>query len=614
MNRFRHVMPFGAQLEETGVRFRLWAPSARGVELQIGTTTVPMTRLADGWYEQLVAEANAGTRYMFRIDGATRVPDPASRWNPDDVHGPSVVTDPWAFAWKDADWQGRPWEDAVIYELHIGAFTPAGTFQAAIERLGALVALGVTAIELMPVADFPGRRNWGYDGVLPFAPDSSYGTPPDLKELVQAAHARGLMMLLDVVYNHFGPDGNYLHVYAEPFFNPRHQTPWGAAINFDGERADTVRSFFVHNALYWLEEFRFDGLRLDAVHAIADDRRPDIIEELTSAVQAGPGRTRRIHIVLENDHNTARYLRKSEQGAPRYATAQWNDDVHHAAHVLASGESDGYYVDYAKMPLRDLGRGLAEGFVYQSDPSVYRDGQARGDSTAGLPITAFVNYLQTHDQVGNRAFGDRLHHVAPAAPLRALVAALLLAPSPPLLFMGEEFGASSPFQFFCDFRGDLAAAVTAGRRNEFGRFARFADEEARARIPDPNDPATFERSKLKWAERERPPHAQWLAWYTRLLQLRQQWIVPRLSALQLGQYRLLADDALLVQWPAGGEMLQLLVKTGAGLKALPPAVRALPASAQLIFPTIDEAESIQPWTLRWSFSSLADAALTRTGG
>lgn len=611
MDRYRHDMPFGAQLESGGVRFRLWAPSARTVELQLGEQTMPMMPLAAGWYEQLVATANADTRYLFRIDGTTRVPDPASRWNPEDVHGPSVVTDPLTFAWSDDGWQGRPWEEAVIYELHVGTFTPEGTFRAAIERLDALVELGIAAIELMPVAEFPGRRNWGYDGALLFAPDASYGRPADLKALVQAAHARGLMVLLDVVYNHFGPDGNYLHLYAKPFFNPRHQTPWGAALNFDAAHAETVRAFFIHNALYWLEEFRFDGLRLDAVHAIADERRPDIIEALTSAVRAGPGRTRQVHIVLENDGNTARYLQRNEQGGPRCATAQWNDDVHHAAHVLACGEADGYYADYASAPLRALGRGLAEGFVYQGERSAYRDQTPRGDSTAGLPLTAFVNYLQTHDQVGNRAFGERLHQIAPAAPLRALVAVLLLAPSPPLLFMGEEFAASSPFQFFCDFHGELAAAVTAGRRNEFRRFARFADEAARTRIPDPNDAATFARSKLKWEEREQGQHARWLSWYRLLLRLRQRWIAPRAAALRRGQYRLFEDDTLLVQWPAQDEVLQLLVKTGGSLQSLPRSWTAPPSAARVIFPNDDDqAAAVQPWAVRWWLSAPADAMVS----
>ncbi len=300
-----HLMPFGAQTSAGGaVEFRLWAPGAPRVEVELACARahamLELHARGGGWYSTTVENVEAGARYAFRIDGGITVPDPASRWNPQDVHEASAVFDPCAFEWPDANWRGRAWEEAVIYELHIGTFTPAGTFAAAIAQLDYLVRLGVTAIEIMPVADFPGARNWGYDGVLPFAPDSSYGTPDDLKRLVAAAHACGLMAILDVVYNHFGPEGNYLHAYAPQFFSQKHQTPWGAAINFDGEHARTVRDFFIHNALYWLEEFHFDGLRIDAVHAIADDTEPDIVTELAFAMRRGPGRERYVHLILEN--------------------------------------------------------------------------------------------------------------------------------------------------------------------------------------------------------------------------------------------------------------------------------------------------------------------------
>ncbi len=561
----RHTMPFGAEWGlTTGARFRLWAPGATRVELELargpGREILPMTVLPDGWFEARVADAVPGTRYGFRVEDRLTVPDPASRWNPDDVHGLSAVVDPFAFDWPDDAWRGRPWEEAVVYELHVGTFTAAGTFRAAIERLDDLVDLGVTAIELMPVADFPGARGWGYDGVLPFAPDAAYGTPDELKALIAAAHARGLMVLLDVVYNHFGPEGNYLHVYAQDFFNPRHQTPWGAAVNFDGERARTVRDFFVHNALYWIEEFHFDGLRLDAVHAIADDSRPDIVEEIAATVRAGPGRDRHVHIVLENDHNQARYLRRDGAQCPALATAQWNDDIHHALHVLAVGETDGYYADYAERPLHQLGRCLAEGFAYQGDPSPYRGGQLRGEPSAHLPATAFVVFTQTHDQVGNRAFGERIAALADPPVLRAAIACTLLSPAPPMLFMGEEFAASSPFLFFCDFGPDLAAAVTRGRREEFGRFARFRDPAVQASIPDPNAPATFARSKLDWTERDRGTHREWLEFYRRCLRVRRERIVPHLAGMAPGGDFQADDDGLLaVRWRlAGGMDLQLV--------------------------------------------------------
>jgi maltooligosyltrehalose trehalohydrolase len=565
-----HRMPFGAELAGEGsVRFRLWAPAARRIELCLdqggAERLIDMPHLEAGWYQLVTREARVGDRYRFRIDGDLRVPDPASRYQPADVHGPSEIIDPRAFQWQDQDWQGRPWEETVLYELHPGTFSPQGDFRGIEERLDYLRDIGVTAVELMPVADFPGQRNWGYDGVLPYAPDATYGRPEELKHLIQTAHQKGLMVFLDVVYNHFGPEGNYLHVYAEPFFTERHHTPWGAGINFDGERCRDVRDFFVHNALYWLEEYHFDGLRLDAVHAIADDSHPDIMEELAARVHAGPGRTRQIHLVLENDHNAARYLERGEDGAPRLYVAQWNDDAHHALHLLASGETDGYYEDYADAPIRHLGRTLTEGFAYQGDPSTYRDGERRGEPSAHLPLTAFVDLLQNHDQVGNRAFGERIDQLADPRALRAVTAILLLAPSPPLLFMGQEFAAPSPFLFFCDFGADLAESVTQGRRREFARFERFANPEAQATIPDPNDPATFERSRLDWSALEQQPHKDWLEYHRELLALRQRAIVPRLRHLRGGEasYTTLGERGLLARWRLGdGSLLTLLANLG----------------------------------------------------
>ena len=377
-------MPFGAAvLPAGGARFRLWAPSANQVELCLdrpSAIALPMRALDAGWYERVVPDASTGDRYAFRIDGGLRVPDPASRFNAADVHGPSMLVDPRAHAWRDTEWRGRPWHEAVVYELHVGTFTPQGTFIAVIDRLDDLVQLGITAIELMPVADFPGQHNWGYDGVLLFATDASYGTPDDLKALVEAAHARGLMVLLDVVYNHFGPDGNYLHVYAKPFFSAGRHTPWGAAIDFDGPSSRIVRDFFVHNALFWLTEYHLDGLRLDAVHAIVDASHPHIVDEIARAVRGGPGQERHVHLIVENDHNDARDLARDARGVPLVASAQWNDDVHHAAHVLATGERHGYYADYADRPLWWFGRALADGFAYQGEPSrISRGCAARRD-------------------------------------------------------------------------------------------------------------------------------------------------------------------------------------------------------------------------------------------
>ncbi len=580
--RWAHRMPFGAEPDGGGcARFRLWAPTARTVDLLLGEAApLTMPELADGWRE-LRIEAPPGTRYRYRIDGKLDVPDTASRFNPDDVHGPSEVVAPEAFEWPEDGWPGRPWEEAVLYELHVGTFSPEGTFAGVEARLDYLAGLGVTALELMPVADFPGSRGWGYDGALPFAPDAAYGRPEDLKRLVARAHARGLMVLLDVVYNHFGPDGNYLHAYASDFFTGRHHTPWGAAINFDGRNCRTVREFFIHNALYWLEEYQVDGLRFDAVHAIADDSTPDIIVALAERVRAGPGASREVHLVLENDRNEARYLARSDGNRPRWHTAQWNDDVHHAFHVLLTGEADGHYGDYADRPAWHLARALAEGFAQQGEASAYRDRSARGEPSAHLPPAAFISFLQTHDQVGNRAFGERLSMLAHEAPLRAATLACLLAPAPPLLFMGEEFGAVTPFLFFCDFGRELAASVTAGRRREFARFARFSDPLAQAEIPDPNAADTFLRSRLDWTCTNRDPHERWLALYRELLAIRRAKLVPRLRAMggHAGRFVVHAAGALTVAWRLGdGARLRLYLNLGSeNVSVSPP-----PRSAELL--------------------------------
>jgi maltooligosyltrehalose trehalohydrolase len=577
-----HAMPFGAAVLDDGrVRFGLWAPAAHSVEVILepdGEALAMAER--DGWFELVTGEAHAGSRYRYRIDGQRAVPDPASRFNPSDVHGPSEVIDPGAYAWRDGAWSGRPWEEAVLYELHVGAFSPAGTFAAIKARLGELADLGVTAIELMPVGDFPGRRNWGYDGVLPFAPDSCYGRPEELKDLVQAAHGHGLMVLLDWVCNHFGPEGNYLHLYAPQFFSRRDATPWGPAIDFTQR---TVRDFFLHSALYWLEEYQFDGLRLDAVHAIVDPSEPDILGELAEAVQRGPGAQRRIHLVLENDRNAAHYLHRGGDGRPRRYTAQWNDDFHHALHVLLTGERDGYYADYADDPARHLGRALTEGFSYQGEPSAYRGGRMRGEPSAMLPPAAFVNFLQTHDQVGNRAFGERLGRLAQAEAVRAAAVILLLAPSPPLLFMGEEFGAPEPFLFFCNFGGELAEAVASGRRQEFAAFGRFSDAASRAQIPDPNAYDTYAQSRLHWHRLAEPQHRDWLAFHRELLALRRREIVPRMARLRGAGFSVAHRTGLRATWACGEGHLSLLANLGEGVIAWPaaPPGRLLYATAGL---------------------------------
>jgi malto-oligosyltrehalose trehalohydrolase len=625
-------MPFGAEWRDDGrVRFRLWAPAARKVQIELGNgkqpMVLPLESRAGGWFELTTDAAKPGTEYSFRINDAQKVPDPASRFQPRDVHGPSEVIGAAAFEWRDQTWRGRPWEEAVIYELHVGAFTPEGSFAGLSERLDYLADLGVTALELMPVSDFAGKRNWGYDGVYHFAPDSSYGRPEDLKELVQNAHGRGLMVLLDVVYNHFGPEGNYLGIYAPQFFTDRHQTPWGNGINFDGAQSRTVRDFFIHNAIFWLNEYHFDGLRLDAVHAIADDSTPDILTELADAVHNSVDPDRHIHLILENDRNQARYLQRTTKAAashkrelhcqPKTYTAQWNDDIHHALHVLLTSEEDGYYSDYLRNPIAQLGRCLAEGFAYQGEVSSHRNGEARGEDTRGVPLTAFISFLQNHDQVGNRVFGERITKNADPHAVRAAMAVLLLAPSPPMLFMGEEFGAETPFLFFCDFEKDLAAAVTIGRRNEFARFAAFSDPVARERIPDPNALGTFAASRLDWKSIEQPDHREWLGFYKQLLKLRREKIVPLLSAACSveAKYEVLGVPGLRAYWKfKDGAKLTMLANLGADPLAGVISAAGLPvyrtdnASVDSLQPDSLEPDSLEerelpPWSVVWSVKS-----------
>jgi malto-oligosyltrehalose trehalohydrolase len=595
--RSAHAMRFGAEPGPDGVRFRLWAPKVEAVWLRLegDGTSRPMRPAGREWHELVVAEVGAGARYRFVLPDGVAVPDPASRHQPEDVHGPSEVIDPAAYEWQDGAWRGRPWEDCVLYELHVGAFTAEGSFRAAIAKLDHLAALGVTAIELMPVADFPGRRNWGYDGVLPFAPDASYGRPEDLKALVDAAHARGLMVILDVVYNHFGPDGNYLPLYA-PVLTDRHHTPWGPAVNFDADGAAVVRELVIENALYWIEEFHMDGLRLDAVHAIVDDSPVHVLGDLAARVRA---QAPHAHLILENEENHASLLRRDGRGRPVEYTAQWNDDVHHALHAAATGESAGYYAEYVG-DTEKLGRALAEGFAFQGEVMKYRGrGRARGEPSAGLPPTAFVSFIQNHDQVGNRAFGDRIMAVAPPEAVRALAAVYLLAPQVPMIFMGEEWGASEPFPFFCDFDGDLARSVRDGRRAEFARFPEFRDPGSRERIPDPTAEATFLSAKLNWEAAERGAHRQRLALYRRLLAVRHAEIVPRLAGMEegTGRYHVLAEGAVRVAWTLGdGSGLTLV----ANLRVCPLGNVTPPPGRVLWTEGEVDISRLGAWSVAWS--------------
>lgn len=530
MTRTDWRMTFGANLIGADrTRFRIWAPAQREISVAVeGAPAAPMARREGGWFE---AEVNcgAGARYRYILQDGTAIPDPAARAQVGDIHGASVVIDPSSYQWRHPDWRGRPWHDAVIYELHAGLL---GGFAGVAKELPRLAELGITAVELMPIAEFPGARNWGYDGALPFAPECSYGSPDDLRALVDQAHGHGLMIFLDVVYNHFGPDGNYLALYAPQMFRDDVATPWGPAIDF---RRSEVRRFFTDNALYWLIEYQFDGLRFDAVHAITES---DWLDEMASEVRKTVPPRRHVHLVLENDDNAASHLNRGFD-------AQWNDDGHHVLHVLLTGEHEGYYEDYKDDPAEKLARCLKEGFIYQGEPSPHRGGKLRGTRSADLPPTAFVLFLQNHDQIGNRAFGERLTKLANAEALEAATSLLLLCPQIPLLFMGEETASQSPFLFFTDHNAELAEAVREGRRREFSGFSQFSDPKLLAQLPDPNDVGTFEKSNPvadgnRSLERERL--------YRELLALRRTEIVPRLAGARALDAAPIGPAAVVAQW------------------------------------------------------------------
>jgi maltooligosyltrehalose trehalohydrolase len=581
--------PGGAIVEANGgVRFRLWAPGAASVTLFLdgGQAVLPMEKASGGWHQLLTAAAKACSLYQYALPNGMLVPDPVSRFQPEDVHGPSEVIDPASYDWT-VEWSGREWDDVVLYELHIGAFTNKGTFRSAIGKLDHLVRLGVTAIELMPVADFPGRRNWGYDGVLPYAPDSSYGRPDDFKALIEAAHARGIAVLLDAVYNHFGPDGNYLPAYAPAFFSDRRHTPWGAAINYDGPDSESVREFAIHNALYWIEEFNLDGLRFDAAHAIVDESPKHVLDEIAERARAQVDRP--IHLLLENEENDARRIVRLG-GAPKHCTAQWNDDLHHVLHVAATHERTGYYADYeGRTDL--LATALAEGFAFQGEIMPCR-GSPRGERSALLPPDAFVAFIQNHDHIGNRAFGERLGMIAPDDVMRALSAVYLLLPQIPMIFMGEEWDAQQPFPFFCDFDGDLAKEVRQGRCQEFAHFPEFADPKQRERIPDPLAEGTFNSAKLDW-DRVDDSH---LARYQALLTVRRREIAPLLKHIARGGDGVVhGDGAVRVRWRVG---LDKTLELSANLSEV--RVEFPPAQGRRLWSEGDTEPQLGPWSVCWT--------------
>ncbi|WP_163267714.1 malto-oligosyltrehalose trehalohydrolase [Chelativorans alearense] len=551
---------WGAHLNDDGSAvFRLWAPPLDQLLLKVAQMPErSMDRRADGWFELTVDGLGDGTQYQFVLPGGMTVPDPASRAQASGVHGPSLLVSS-DYDWKMPDWKGRPWNEAVVYELHPGTFAPPGGFEGIRRKLDYLAGIGFTAIEIMPVAEFSGTRGWGYDGVLPYCPHAAYGGVAGLKRLVDAAHERRLMVILDVVYNHFGPDGNYLGVYAPEFFDPERQTPWGPGIRFE---APAVRDFFLDNPIYWLKEFRVDGLRFDAIDQIKDQSETPILVEMARRIRERFG-DREIHLMTEDERNIVGLHPYNEENRPTLFTAEWNDDFHHAAHCIATGEDAGYYAGFADDAVGHLARALAEGFSYQGEPYAPHEGWPRGQPSTGQPPVAFVNFLQNHDQIGNRVFGERLTTLADEETVELLTAVLLLNPQIPLVFMGEEYGETTPFLFFADFQDALAKAVREGRRREFAAFHNFGEENA-GHIPDPNALSTLEASALRWEHAGTEAGKRRLALFRRLLETRNTYIVPLLPAIKSmrGGAQRLSRSAFVVGWPAGGSLLLMAANFG----------------------------------------------------
>ena len=546
------------------VRFRLWAPGETSLSLRLGDRDVQMRAGEDGWFELEMAGILPGQVYEYVLGDGISVPDPAARGLAADVDGPSLVLAPLSYRWKHIEWRGRPWHETIIYELHIGTFTPEGTFRAAAERLAHLAAIGITAIEIMPVAQFGGARGWGYDGVFHYAPHSAYGTADEMKALVDQAHGLGLMVYLDIVYNHFGPQGNALPRYAPQFFHADKETPWGAAIAFEKK---PVRDYFIDNALYWISEFKLDGLRFDAIDQILDEGGdPHVIVEIASRIRAQFA-DRHVHLITEDPRNLTALRHSPEPGKNLY-DGDWNDDYHHAAHVLATGETRGFYSKFEPEPLEKFARALAKGYVFPGKPPA-------GEAHPAPVLPSLVSFLQNHDQAGNRAFGDRLISLTPADMLKALMTITLLAPHMPMIFMGEEFGETRPFCFFTDYSGDLARSVREGRRGEADNFGGMPAGRTEDELPDPNALETFEQSKLDWAKVESPEGREWIAFMRALIQLRNRFIVPLIARTREGEIEgrvLCAEQGLLaVDWQMGGACLQLRSNLGETVAKVPRA-------------------------------------------
>ncbi|WP_435874920.1 malto-oligosyltrehalose trehalohydrolase [Nonomuraea wenchangensis] len=543
--------------------FRVWAPGRERVELVLGERALPMRPATGGWWERTVEEAGPGTDYAYALDGGPPRPDPRSAHQPYGPHAHSRTVDHAAFPWTDAAWRGTPLPGAVLYELHVGTFSPEGTFDGVIERLPHLAALGVDAIELMPVAEFSGRRGWGYDGVSLYAPHHAYGGPEGMKRLVDACHAHGLGVVVDVVYNHLGPSGNYLPEFG-PYFTGRHTTNWGDGVNFDGPGSGEVRAFVIDNALMWLRDYHCDGLRLDAVHAIADHSAAHVLERLAEEVAELAAHVRRpLFLIAESDLNDPRFVRSRESGGYGLDAA-WADEWHHALHAALTGERDGYYADFG--PLGLLAKALRQAWVYDGTWSPHR-GRAHGRSPAGLSGHRFVVCAQNHDQAGNRARGERSGALMSEGRLRVAAALLLTAPFTPMLFQGEEWGASTPFQYFTDHEDpELGRAVSAGRRREFAAFGWEPGQ-----VPDPQDAATFKRSRLDWGEPGEEPHARLLAWHRELIALRRR--LPALTDGRLDRVRADCDEAAGLVSVERGPVL-VAANLGDGTRVVPARGRA----------------------------------------
>lgn len=579
-----HWMPFGTEVSEESTVFRFYAPASREIQLEwngCGERLLPMHFRGEGWYELEVPGTAAGSRYRFVLPDGERVPDPASRFQPQDCFAPSEVIDPRAYRWNDAGWRGRRWEEIVLYELHVGAFTEAGSFLGIIEKLDHLERLGITGIELMPVADFPGERNWGYDGVLLFAPDSAYGRPEDLKTFVDAAHARRIAVIVDVVYNHLGSEGNLISKYWPQFYSPVHENAWGKVPNFDGEGREQLREFIVHNALYWIEEFHADGLRLDASNAMVDSSPRHILDEIAERVRRIAA-DREIHLILEDEHPAAnRLLRQGKERTKGY-TAQWNHQMANLRELPLERPRDEKTDTVVRM--------IALGF-----------GGIKGEEKIDcrVPSISYVSFLQTHDLVGNDPMGQRIYVKAPVGAIRTLSAMYLLAPQIPMLFMGDEWGASTPFPFFCDFRGEIAQKIASGRLKFLEGLG--VQKTTLKHMPDPLEPGNLHCARLNWSEVEQGEHAEWLVWYQRILQVRREEIVPLLGTATggCGEYRVLGPGRFVVTWTLAEAQLTLEANlcdvVGTGFPQRERRILWLEG-------TEGNQQRLGPWTVRWLIS------------